>query len=157
MSFINAIPILFSKITISSFFFGIGFNADPYAKYIIGVNTLYDEIFLSLETGAEGISKYFLNVGLVGVILFILQNVFAFKRGISLSRKNVPSFYRNILIGLPFVLVGLFFSSIHVMAITAAGIQYIYYVIVAIISSFNIEWFDNNQKCVRERNENFVD
>lgn len=141
MSFLNSIPILFSKMTISSFFLGLGFNADPYAKNIIGVNTLYDEIFRDVAMGAEGIFKFFLNVGLSGAVLFIFQNILVFKRGVLLARNDIPSFFRNILLGLSFVIVGLCLSSVHVMPLEAAGIQYIYYVVVAIISSFSIEWF----------------
>ncbi|MBI5402030.1 MAG: hypothetical protein HY959_01400 [Ignavibacteriae bacterium] len=147
-SFISIIPNLVSKIPVFSIFWGIGFNADPYAKYVLGVQTLYDTTFQDFDIGAEGIFKYFINVGLIGLIIFILQNFIAFKRGIYLAQKIAPSFFRNILIGFSFVIIGLCFSSIHEMPIAAPGIQYIYYIILAIIGSFDTTWVKINKPLI---------
>ena len=137
---IKAIPSVLQDSTIISFLFGDGFKPDPYAKEIIGVVS-FDDNSHGLKEGAEGILSFSYEAGLLGIILFILQNISAFKRGINITKREIPNSYQKLLIGLSFVILGIFFSSVHVMPITAAGIQYIYYIILGIIGSFNVEWF----------------
>ncbi len=137
---IMEIPVVLQRSTITSFLFGDGFKPDPYAKETLGIIS-FDDKFSGLEGGSEGILSFFYEVGFLGIILFILQNISAYKRSINITKREIPNSYQKLLIGLSFVILGIFFSSVHVMPITAAGIQYVYYIILGIIGSFNVEWF----------------
>ncbi|KJU86400.1 membrane protein, partial [Candidatus Magnetobacterium bavaricum] len=74
--------------------------------------------------------------GIIGGILFVLQNYLAFKKGVMLARKEKEIFFKYLIISLSFTTIAVFISTAHYFSPIVPGIQCYYYAILGIIASY---------------------
>ncbi|MCP4265478.1 MAG: hypothetical protein GY777_07875 [Candidatus Brocadiaceae bacterium] len=144
---LKALPAELQSDRISTFLFGDGFNTDLHVLKEMGTTSARNEGVISERRSvAEGLVGIFYQIGFLGSGLLILLTVAVYRRGMLMSRMKIPSSYKQMLIGLSIVPIGIVLAATHLNPITAPGIHYIYFVIIGIIGSFNVNWFANVQK-----------
>ncbi len=116
--------------TIKSFLWGQGFTPPGYI--IEMMRGRVDYYFTSSEVG---IVLMFSEIGIVGVIQFIMQNILAVKSGLISLKGESDQYIKDLLRGLLLaVIVVSFSSSIHYFSLGTPGVQAIYYIMMGIIS-----------------------